>query len=124
MSLRLNIRLKGRIVDKFKRIKTYLGLENDTEVIRTLITWFYKENEKDLTGPPKSMWHLNLNEDGVIIWDPDIGRGAQIYFKPQGIFCEVCKSDNCKHIQFALSKNDIREVIRKRRKEGWKLPDV
>lgn len=124
MSLRLNIRLKGRIVDKFKRIKTYLGLENDTEVIRTLITWFYKENEKDLTGPPKSMWHLNLNEDGVIIWDPDIGKGVQIYFKPQGIFCEVCKSDNCKHIQFALSKNDIREVIRKRRREGWKLPDV
>jgi hypothetical protein len=36
---KLNVQLKGEVADKFKRIKTFLGLEQDTEVIRSLITW-------------------------------------------------------------------------------------
>jgi hypothetical protein len=70
------------------------------------------------------MWHLNLNENGVIIWDPYVHAGVQIHFTPKGIQCEYDETDNCKHIHFALAQSDIQEVIRERRKEGWKLPDV
>jgi hypothetical protein len=121
---KLNVQLKGEVADKFKRIKTFLGLEQDTEVIRSLITWYYNEHQKDLAGPPKSMWHLNLNAEGVLIWDPDIREAVQIHFTPKGILCVHDETSNCKHIQFAISKPDIQEVIRRRRKEGWKLPDV
>jgi len=123
-ALRLNIQLKGEIADRFTRIKAFLGLENDTEVIRALIAWYYNQNEKDLIGPPKTIWHLNLNNDGVWIWDPDLHKAIQIQFKPEGIQCLRCTKDDCRHIQFAISKTDIQGVIRKRRKEGWKLPDV
>lgn len=121
---KLNVRLTGRVADKFKRIKTYLHLENDTEVVRSLIAWYFREYESDLTGPPKTMWHLNLDENGVLIWDPDLHRGVEIFFNPKGILCEECESDSCKHIQFALSQPDIQDVVRKRRREGWKLPEV
>lgn len=121
---KLNILLKGENADKFRRIKNFLGIENDTEVIRVILTWYYHQYEKDLSGPPKTMWHLNLNEHGVIIWDPFLGEGVQILFSPKGIQCEYDEIDDCKHIQFALSQPDIQEVIQERRKEGWKLPDV
>lgn len=121
---KLNVHLKGEIADKFKRIKSYLGLEQDTEVIRVLVSWYYNQNQKELTGPPKTLWHINLNDVGVLIWDPEIGKAVQIHFSPKGILCEHDQADDCKHVQFALSKNDIVEVIRRRRKEGWKLPDV
>jgi len=123
-ALRLNIQLKGEPADRFTRIKAFLGLENDTEVIRALISWYYNQNEKDLKGPPRTMWHLNLNVNGVLIWDPDLRAGLQVQFKPGGIRCLHCEKDDCKHIQFAISKDEIQEVIRKKRKEGWKLPDI
>jgi hypothetical protein len=123
-SEKLNVHLKGEVADKFKRIKTFLGLEQDTEVIRTLITWYYNEHQTELLGPPKSMWHINLNLEGVLIWDPDIHKAVQIKFSPKGICCLHDENDKCRHIQFALSKSDIQDVIRQRRKEGWKLPDI
>jgi hypothetical protein len=122
--VKLNILLKGDVADRFRRIKTFLGLENDTEVIRVITTWYYGQHEKDLVGPPKTMWHLNLNDNGVIIWDPDIQKGVQIHFKREGILCTHDEKDDCRHIQFALSKPDIKTIIRKRRKEGWNLPIV
>jgi hypothetical protein len=121
---KLNILLKGDNADKFQRIKSFLGLENDTEVIRVILTWYYNQHAKDLSGPPKTMWHLNLNNQGVLIWDPELREGVEIIFAPKGIQCQYDENDDCKHIQFALSKPDIREVIRQRRKEGWKLPEV
>ena len=121
---KLNVHLKGDVAEKFNRIKDFLGLEQDTEAIRALITWYYKQHEKDLSGPPKTMWHLNLNDQGVIIWDPFIQQGVQITFTPKGICCTYDDKDDCKHIQFALSQPKIQDAIRKKRKEGWKLPDV
>ncbi len=123
-AIRLNIQLKGENAERFERVKAFLGLENDTEVVRALIAWYYNQNQNDLIGPPKSMWHLNLNNTGVLVWDPDLRKAIQIKFTPKGIECAQCQKDDCRHIQFSLSKQDIQEVIRKKRKEGWKLPDV
>lgn len=122
--VRLNIQLKGEMADRFIRIKRFLGLENDTEAIRTMISWYYNQNQKELIGPPKSMWHMNLNDQGVLVWDPDIREAVQILFSPKGIRCAVDGEDGCKHILFALTKPDIQQVIRARKKEGWRLPDV
>ena len=122
--VRLNVQLKGDAADRFIRIKKFLGLENDTEAIRSLITWYYNEYAEDLAGPPKTMWHLNLNGQGVLVWDPELHEAVQIVFSPKGMRCQQDQKDNCKHIQFVLSKPDIQEVIRQKRKEGWILPDV
>jgi hypothetical protein len=121
---RLNILLKGESANRFTQIMRFLGLENDTEAIRTIINWYYRQYENELCAPPKSMWHLNLESNGVLIWDPDVRKAVQVSFGQHGIFCQYDNSDYCRHIKFAISKPDIQDVIRKHRKEGWKLPDV
>ena len=82
------------------------------------------EELKAIEDQLQIMWHMNLNDKGVLVWDPDLGRAVQILFSPKGITCEEDGEDDCEHIQFALSKPDIQEVIRRKIKEGWRLPDV
>ena len=68
--------------------------------------------------------HENLNEDGVRIHDRIIKQYVDIAFKPQGIKCGYCGTNDCYHIQFALSVPEIQAVIRKKRAEGWELPNL
>ena len=60
----------------------------------------------------------------LLIWDPDSQLAVKVLFGPEGILCEEDESDSCKHVHFALSQTDVQEVIRKRRREGWDLPQV
>ena len=68
--------------------------------------------------------HFNRGLNGVRITDRKLRRIADIYFKPEGIWCDLDQKANCEHITFALTVPEIQEVIRQRRKEGWKLPDI
>ncbi|RLC75909.1 MAG: hypothetical protein DRI61_14170 [Chloroflexi bacterium] len=88
------------------------------------------EQLKILTPTPKPppMEHFNISEHGVRILDRTLtngisrGRIIDVYFSPEGALCEYCQTDNCKHIQFALTIPKIREIVWKKREEGWKLP--
>ena len=72
--------------------------------------------------------HFNLSENGVRILDRTLangisrGRIIDVYFKPEGVWCDYCQTSSCRHIQFALTVPTIQEVILKKREEGWKLP--
>ena len=68
--------------------------------------------------------HFNLNEDGVRILDHGINLIVDVAFKPKGIQCDYCQTNDCRHIRFALSVPEIQGIIRKKIKEGWELPDL
>jgi len=88
------------------------------------------EQLKILTPTPElpQLEHFNISENGVRILDRSLangysrGRIIDVYFKPEGAWCEHCQTNNCKHIQFALTIPKIREIIWKKRAEGWNLP--
>jgi len=67
---------------------------------------------------------LNADDNGVKIWNNRKRESADISFTPRGVRCNLDENDTCEHIMFALSLSDVREIIRKHRKEGWKVPDV
>lgn len=67
---------------------------------------------------------LNADENGVKIWDNKLRKSADVYFKPNGIRCILDDSSSCEHVYFALSLSEVREIVRSKRKEGWKLPDI
>jgi hypothetical protein len=77
-------------------------------------------------GMPPRFDHFNLDPNmGIRISDKKRRMIADIYVKPTGLFCDLDKSDDCEHIAFALTVPAFQDIIRdKRRKEGWKLPDV
>ena len=72
--------------------------------------------------------HFNLSEGGVRVLDRALankssgGKVIDIYFRPEGIWCDHCQAQNCRHIDFALTVPSIQKVIVNKRSEGWKLP--
>ena len=126
----IHSRLDEDLAEKFNKITSYLGIQNEAETIRYLIQQFYMKNRKEIEEycqKENALEYFNLDENGVKILDktnPDRKFVAQIYFKPDGIWCEHCQTDNCKHIQFALTWKNVIKVIKKKKREGWKLPDV
>jgi len=113
--LKVYFRDNGILAERFFQIKRSLGIMNDTEVIRLLINWYWKEHREEIE--PKFN-HVNLNEDGVILLDVENGDLTKVYFKPEGLYCEECKSNNCVHIRFALSLPKVQEILAEK---GFKL---
>jgi len=109
--LRIYLRAEGETAKHFSRIKEHLGLKNDTEVIRSLINWYYREHEEDLQPKLK---HFNLNPGGVLVHDRDLNSIVHVYFKPDRIICEHCGVNGCRHVEFALSLPEVQEILRKR----------
>jgi hypothetical protein len=74
--------------------------------------------------------HFNLNGTGVRVLDRALagkstsGKIVDIYFRPEGIWCDYCDSDSCRHIDFALSVPAIQEIVVMKRREGWNLPST
>jgi len=121
----VHVRLNREETEIFNIIANYLGLRNDAEVLRHLMTQYYNENKNKFSLKPPAYEHLNLDEKGVKIIDNTGPRKfiADIYFKPDGIWCDFCKTNNCPHIQFAIEQEDVAQIIRKHKREGWKLPE-
>jgi len=61
--------------------------------------------------------HFNISENGVRILDRTIKNGASngriidVYFKPDGVWCEYCGTDNCRHVEFALNIPKVRKIL-------------
>lgn len=67
---------------------------------------------------------LNHDERGVKVQDNRLRRTADIQFTPKGIYCPICDAHYCEHIRYALEQRDIKDIIKAKKKEGWKLPDI
>jgi len=55
--------------------------------------------------------HLNMFEDNVKIVDNVLDRIATIYFKGNKTFCDVCESEECVHVDFALSIPKVVKIL-------------
>ena len=104
-----------------------MGYKSRAEFIKEAI----REKLKTIPKPmPPQIEHFNVSETGVRILDRTLangvsrGRIVDIYFRPEGIRCEFCQASNCRHIRFALTVPKIKQIIKKKRMEGWKLPEI
>jgi len=121
--LRIYLRAQGEIAERFSRIKEHLGVKNDTEVLRTLINWYWREHKEELQP---ALEHFNISENGVSILDrtstdkTSRGRIIDVYFKPDKVWCEYCESSKCQHVKFALDLPEVQKILRVK---GWKIPE-
>jgi Arc/MetJ-type ribon-helix-helix transcriptional regulator len=122
------VSLKNGLVDEVEKfVKEHHEYKNTADFIHEAVRVRMEELRREPANkkPLPRFEHFNMGANGVRITDRKIGLIADIYFKPQGIFCDLDKTDTCEHIDFALTVPEIRDIIRKHKKEGWeKLPDV
>jgi len=85
-----------------------------------------RERFEDLGVYPGKIKFMDIdpNEKGSFLYDYEIRKSVQVYVSPLGIECGECHISDCRHVFFALKERRMQELLRKKRKEGWKLPDV
>jgi Arc/MetJ-type ribon-helix-helix transcriptional regulator len=120
------VSLKNGLVDEVEKfVKEHHEYKNTADFIHEAVRVRIEELRKEESNKKTTRFeHFNMGANGVRITDRKIKLIADIYFKPQGIFCDLDKTDDCEHIDFALTVPEIREIIRQHKKEGWKLPDL
>ena len=114
------IKLPNDLVTSMDKLIGTYGFKSRAEIVKEALRELLNKYK-----PPLPRYdHFNMGVHGVRITDRQLHRIADIRFKPEGIYCELDESENCGHIEFALTVPEIKEIIRNKRKEGWKLPDI
>jgi len=117
------IRIPKELSAEMDNLIGKLGFRSKAEIVKEAIRRLlnhYQEVERALPRFEK----VNNDENGVKILDRSIHELVEIYVTPKGIQCSYDKTDECEHIDFALSFPEVKSLFKKHRKEGWKLPDV
>jgi len=118
------VRIPRELASEVDNLIGKMGFRTKAEVVKEAIRNLlnhYEELEK------KSRFEkINADENGVKILDRqgEIHHVADVYFQRTGIHCNLDDSDDCEHITFALAQKDVQKLIRQKRAQGWKLPDV
>ena len=118
------LKLDDEIKPKFDALRSYYGARANADLVRVLINDKYNQIKTSLKVSLPRFEILNVDENGTKIIDRQIHVVAQVYLKPEGIRCGLCGKEKCEHTDFALAQPDIQDIIRKRRRNGWKLPEV
>lgn len=100
-----------------------LGFRSLTAFVEDATRRRLDELKSQMKEPPR-FEQVNLDENGTKVLDRQIKEVVQIYIKPSGIQCGLDQVSDCEHVCFALTLNNVKEAVRKRKREGWKLPDV
>lgn len=66
---------------------------------------------------------INHDENGVKVLDRHLRRVADIYIRPEGVWCDLCREKQCDHIAFVLTHEEMQAYLKQKRAEGWKLPE-
>ena len=122
-SKQVAVMLEGEVKKRFDAIKSHYGLAKNADLLRLLITLKCEELALASETMPR-FEKINSDENGVKILDRTIGDVVQVYIKPNGIMCSYDKTNDCDHVHFALSFPQVQELIKKHRRDGWKLPYV
>lgn len=64
---------------------------------------------------------VNSDENGIKIFDRQLHEVIQVYIKPTGVRCGYHQSNSCEHVHFAFEQSEVRELIAKKSREGWKI---
>ena len=102
------------------------GYKSRSEIVKEALRDFFATHKLEAsTSPLPRFERINGDANGVLIFDRELkgNKAVHVTFKPTGIRCDYHETDKCEHIEYALGLADVQELIRKKRKEGWKLPD-
>lgn len=121
-----NISIKSEFADdieKFIGEYPHLGYRSIAQFLEDASRRRLEELKLQIKPLPR-FEQINCDEEGCKILDRQLKRIADISIKREGIRCSIHHTDTCEHVEFALSQKEVQQIIKKRKNEGWKLPDV
>lgn len=103
-------KVKGSLMEETGEDKTYEDALNELYQL-----WLLKKRF------PKFV-HINTNDDRVTLMDRTTEQSINVFLKTdQPPFCDLCQSNNCRHIQFTIELPEVQEAYRRK---DLKLPET
>ena len=118
------VRLPEDLTDEMDKLIGKHGFRSRAEIAKQAIRTLLREYQGKESALPTRFGHYNISDFGARITDSKSELMADIYFKPEGVWCDLDQTNDCEHIDYALTVPKIQKIIRQHKKEGWKLPDV
>ncbi|MBI2184218.1 MAG: hypothetical protein HYU39_04580 [Thaumarchaeota archaeon] len=86
-----------------------LGIKNIGELVSTAVSEYTKKK------PPKPrLQHFNVNEDHITVIDNELGgRLIDVYIRERRLWCDSCRRDDCIHVGYAWSIDDVKRTLRR-----------
>lgn len=123
-----SIRVPESLTEQMDKYIGYHGFTSRAEVAKQAIREYIERNPLSKTSERSNerLDRVNTDSSGIKIFDRKLtgNRLVHVSFTPNGVICDYHNSSTCEHVEYALEQPDVKEIIRERRKEGWKLPDI
>lgn len=115
----VTLRIPKDLSDEMETLLGTLGFRSKAEITKEALRHLLLDY-----GKLSLFEHFNLDEDGVRVVDRRLNRIVDVFFKPEGIRCDLCGKSDCDHVKYVLNVPSVQAVIRQKRRDGWDLPDV
>jgi hypothetical protein len=123
-----SISMQRELVDKVEDyVKSHpeTGYKSLADFITDAVRKRFEELKTLTPAPePPTLEHFNLDEYGVRILDRSLtnqtskGKIIDVYFRPEGVLCDWCRTNSCRHVQFALSLPGVQKILIQK---GWEI---
>jgi len=119
------ISLQRELVDK---IEQYINAHPETgyKSLADFITDAVRKRCEELkilvptSLEPPILEHFNVNQDHVTVIDRRRRMFADVYFRNNHVYCELCKKENCEHVKYTLNLQKVQKALREK---GWKIEE-
>ena len=121
--IRIELCTTFRAIEDFSKIERYI--ENHPEAgyksLADFVTEAVRKRCEELKilvpkAEPPPLEHWNVNQDHVTVLDHRARMLADVYFKGNKVYCELCKAENCEHVKYVLNIPKVQHLLHKK---GW-----
>lgn len=110
-----SVSLPTAVVDEIKSI-----LEEKPELGYNSIAEFVVDSIRKNPDYVERMEHFNVYGDHVTIYDRELKDLVDVYFRGKEPYCDLCESNGCEHVEFAL---EIPTVVNLLTDRGWVIKE-
>ena len=119
------ISLQRELVDRIEEyIKTHpeTGYKSLADFVTDAVREKCEELKILVPIPPElpALEHFNINEDHVTVIDRKRRTFADVYFRNDHVYCELCGEENCEHVKYALNLSKVQKALREK---GWVIEE-
>lgn len=115
------VSLQRELVDKIEEyIKGHpeTGYKSLADFITDAIRKRCEELKILVPTPPEQpeLEHFNVYEDHVTVIDHKRRRIANVFFRNNTVYCDVCESKSCRHVKYVLRLSKVYRILTEK---GW-----
>jgi hypothetical protein len=115
------VSLQRELVDKIEEyIKTHpeTGYKSLADFVTDAVREKCIELKILVPSPPEppALEHFNVNQDHVTVIDRRRRMFADVYFRNNVVYCELCGEEDCEHVKYALSLSKVKKALERK---GW-----